>query len=81
LGTQSSDDPDPAGVGVGEQPVEVVERPEERVDVAVVGHVVAEVAIGEGRTARARARRRRARTGGRGASDALEVADAVAVAS
>ena len=31
------------GVGLGEQPVEVVERPEHGVDVAVVAHVVAEV--------------------------------------
>jgi hypothetical protein len=36
-------DPEPAPVGVGQQPVEVVERAEQGVDRAVVGHVVAEV--------------------------------------
>ena len=36
-------DPDAPGVAVGDEPVELVQVAEDRVDVAVVGHVVAEV--------------------------------------
>ena len=43
FGTQSTMTRMPRVVGVGQQAVEVVEGAEQRVDVAVVGHVVAEV--------------------------------------
>ena len=45
-------DPDAARVGVGDEPVGVGERAEQRLDVAVVGHVVAAVGhAARGRTA------------------------------
>lgn len=43
------DHPDPPRVGVGEQAIEVLEAAEQGVDVAVVGHVVAEVGLGDGK--------------------------------
>ncbi len=43
VGHPVDDDPQAPGVSVGQQPVEVGQRPEERVDIAVVAHVVAEV--------------------------------------
>ena len=43
VGDEVEDDPQAAAVGLADQRVEVVERPEQRVDVAVVGDVVAEV--------------------------------------
>ena len=46
FGHPVDDHPQAALVGLGEQAVEVVEGPEERVDVAVVGDVVAEVGHG-----------------------------------
>ena len=69
-------------MGLGDQPVEVGEGAEDRVDVAVVGHVVAEVG-------HRRAEERREPDGVdaeprqvvEARRDAVEVADAVAVVS
>ena len=71
----------PRGVRLLDQRVEVGQRAEQRVDVAVVGDVVAEVGHRRrDRTARSRWRRRRASSGSRAVGDAAQVADAVAVA-
>ena len=48
VGHQVDDDLQPAGVGGGDQRVEVRERAEQRIDVAVVADVVAEVRHGRG---------------------------------
>ena len=45
VGDEVDDDPDVAGVRLGEHRVEVVERAEDRVDVAVVGDVVAGILL------------------------------------
>ena len=45
VGNEIDDHPEPETVGAGEHRIEVVERAEERVDVAVVGHVVARVLL------------------------------------
>ena len=69
VGHEVDDDADAACVRLGDHGVEVGERAEERVDVAVVGDVVAGVALGRGvERARARWRRCRAPAGRRGAS-------------
>ena len=79
VGHPVQEDADVAGVGVGEQRVEGREVSEERVDVAVVGHVVAEVGH-----RRAVDRRQPDRVGPEplqvleARAQALEVADAVA---
>ena len=48
VGHPVDDDPEAAVVGLGDQAVEVGEGAEQRVDVAVVGHVVAEIGHGRG---------------------------------
>ena len=40
---QVGDDLQAEGVGAGDQPVEIGQGPEDRIDVTIVGHVIAEV--------------------------------------
>ena len=52
VGNPVDQHPQPPLVGVGQQEVEVVQGAEDGVDVAVVGHVVAEVGHGRGEEGR-----------------------------
>ena len=46
IGNEIDDHPNPPPVGLRQQSVEVGKRPEDRVHIAIVGHVVAEVRHG-----------------------------------
>ena len=74
------DDPEPERVRALEQPIEILECPEDRVDAAVVGHVIAEVAHRRGEE-RAQPDRIHPEGGhvGQMRGDAREIADPIAV--